>query len=582
MAGRTQLDAPRRSRSFRVTARLCVFACLLSLANAVQAQAPNSDADRLASSQAAFGRGEWQEAARLAHGPPAQSPDLDFIAGLAYARLERWNDAKVAFEAGRRKSGSDTRFLIELAGIAYKQNDLGTATRDLQAALRRAPHDSYALEFLGTVYFLEGNLDAALKYWNAVEKPRLRAVAFDPNPRLHSQIFARAVTFNAPQLLTANALGNTEARLDSLGVFPNYRIELKPSPSGDYDATLHLQERNGWGDSKLEGAASLLSGLPYDTIYPELYNLGHDAVNFVSLARWDSQKRRFSGELSNPVFGDPALRLRTFFEARNENWNLSNTFFGTGAPLSNLNLRRMAGGVEFRRVVNGDWSWTAGLEVAHRDFRNLNGHTATAEQPFFTDSNSLTVRLAAERTLLRAPESRFSLVSSLETRGGRNFSQMLGPFGTARGELRAHWFPRATGDDYEMQMRIRAGATVGHAPLDELFELGLERDNDLWLRGQAGTTDGRKGAAPLGRRYFLANWELDKNVYRGGFFNFKVGPFVDNGAVADSSGLFGSRGWLWNTGAQCKIRVLGGVTVVLIYGRDLRAGRNVFYGTSLR
>jgi hypothetical protein len=118
-------------------------------------------------------------------------------------------------------------------------------------------------------------------------------------------------------------------------------------------------------------------------------------------------------------------------------------------------------------------------------------------------------------------------------------------------------------------------------PFDELFQLGIERDNDLWLRGTPGTTDGRKGAAPLGRRYFLTNWEMDKNVYGNGFFTVKIGPFVDNGAIADSSGLFGSQHWLWDTGAQCKIRVLGTMTVVLSYGRDLRGGRNVLYGTVL-
>jgi hypothetical protein len=128
---------------------------------------------------------------------------------------------------------------------------------------------------------------------------------------------------------------------------------------------------------------------------------------------------------------------------------------------------------------------------------------------------------------------------------------------------------------------VRAGESFGDVPFDELFQLGIERDNDLWLRGTPGTTDGRKGAAPLGRRYFLTNWEMDKNVYGNGFFTVKIGPFVDNGAIADSSGLFGSQHWLWDTGAQCKIRVLGTMTVVLSYGRDLRGGRNVLYGTVL-
>jgi tetratricopeptide (TPR) repeat protein len=583
MAGRRQLDASRRARSKRVIAQLALFLFLLGSAGvSASAQDSPSDAARLEAARAAFDASHWEETAKLSQGPPQQSPDLDFLAGLAFARLERWNDAREAFEAGHRKSPDDARFLMELAGVAYRQKELGTAKRDLYAALRLDPRDAYTREFLGTLYFLDGNLEAALKYWNAVNKPRLRAVDFVPAPKLRQEVLAQAVTFSAPQVLTHDALEDTRARLSNLGVFPHQRVELTASKSGDYDATLHLNERNGWGDSKLEGVVSLLSGLPYATMYPEFYNLGREAVDFTSLARWDSQKRRFSGELSAPLFHEPALRIKAYFDTRNENWNLSQTFFAAGAPLTDLNMRRVAGGVELRSVVNGRWSWSTGLEFAHRSFRNLERHTSAAEQPFFADSNSFAYWLGGELSLLSVPEHRFTLDSSVGARMGRGFDDALGPFATARGALRAHWFPRAKGDDYEMQAEVRAGGTVGRVPLDELFQLGLERDNDLWLRGQPGTIDGRKGAAPLGRRYFLANWEMDKNIYRGAFFNVKLGPFLDNGAVADSSGLFGSQRWLWDTGAQCKVRILGNVTVVLSYGRDLRGGHNVYYGTVLR
>ena len=33
--------------------------------------------------------------------------------------------------------------------------------------------------------------------------------------------------------------------------------------------------------------------------------------------------------------------------------------------------------------------------------------------------------------------------------------------------------------------------------------LGLERDNDLWMRSHLGARNGLKGSAPLGRRYYL-------------------------------------------------------------------------------
>jgi len=301
-----------------------------------------------------------------------------------------------------------------------------------------------------------------------------------------------------------------------------------------------------------------------------------------SLARWDSEKRRFSLAVSMPLYGNPSLRLRLYADARNENWNLTQTFLGTGTPLTDLNMRRATVGAELHSIVNGRWSWSAGTEITKRSFRNLGSHTSPGEIAFFTDATSVAAWLGVRRSLLRVPERRFTLDSSAEARAGREYADGLGPFATLRGSLRAHWFPRAKGDDYEVQARLRAGATAGKATLDELFQLGIERDNDLWLRGHAGTLDGRKGAAPLGRRFFLANWEMDKNIYRNGFFTVKLGPFLDTGAVADSSGFFGSQRWLWDTGAQCKVRVLGSLIVVLSYGRDLREGRNVFYGTVLR
>jgi len=579
MAGEPQLDAAGGAPKGRV---IFFLAAALILGAPGFAQDQPSEQARLAAAQKAFDAGRWEEAANLARGPEDQSPDLDLIMGLALARQEKWSEAKHSFESGFRKAPADPRFLVELAGIAYKQKDFRAAKDRLRAALQLNPQDAYAREFLATIYFLEGNLEAALKYWNPEDKPRLRSVVFVPSLHLKESLSNRALDFNAPQVLTGDALLTTVSRLDLLGIFSGRRIELASTDSGNYDATLSLAERNGWGDSKLEGIVSLLSGLPYATVYPEFYNLGHDAVNVISLARWDSEKRRVSFAVSLPVYGDPSLRLRLYADARNENWDLTQTFFSVGTTLSDLNLRRVAAGAEFRSVVNGRWSWSSGAEIAHRNFRNLLGPLSSSERPFFTATTSLAGWLGVGRSLLRVPERRFTLDTSAELGAGREFANGLGLFASLRGSLFANWLPQAQGDDYQMQTRIRAGGTAGKITIDELFQLGIERDNDLWLRGHAGTTDGRKGAAPLGQRYFLANWEMDKNIYRNGFFTLKLGPFLDSGAVADSTGLFGSQRWLWDSGIQCKVQVLGSVTVLLSYGRDLRGGKGVLYGTVLR
>jgi tetratricopeptide (TPR) repeat protein len=576
MASGRKLDAARRAR----TDGVIFFLLLLVLCVPASGQEFASDAARLAAAQKAFDASQWDEAARIARGPASQSADLDFVAGLALAKSQRWADARAAFETGHGKAPAQARFLVEIAGVDYKRRDFAAAKRKLRAAVKLDPKDHYTHDFLGTLYFLDGNLEAALKYWNPIEKPRLRSVAVQPTPQLDDALLQRAIGFNAPQVLSSEALLGAQARLDNLGIYPHRRVELAPASSGGtYDATLHMAEREPWATPAWEGALSLLSGLPYATVYPEFYNLGHRSVNLTSLLRWDSEKRRAFVAVSTPLLGDPRMLVQFYFNGRNENWNLTNTFFGEGAAPSDLNVRRVAGGVELRSVVNGRWSWSTGVEIASRTFRNLTGHTSASESPFFTDGKSLAYWARVERSLWRVPERRFTVDASAEARVGREFADNVGAFGDVRGSLRAHWLPQAKGDDYEMQGQVRAGNMQGNVPFDELFQLGIERDNDLWLRGHAGTFHGRKGAAPLGRRYFLANWEVDKNVYGNGFFTVKLGPFVDTGAVADSSGLFGSQKWLWDTGAQCKIRILGTMTVILSYGRDLRGGRDAFYGT---
>lgn len=577
MASCQKLDAARGSCS-RQLILLLLFAIFIS--SSAAAQDASNDQARLAAAQKCFDSGQFEQAAKLALGPASQPAELDFLAGMALAKLQRWQDARLALEAGHRKAPNDPRFLVELAGISYKQNDFAAAKRGLRAALRLDPRDPYTHEFLGTIYFIEGNLEAALKYWNAIDKPRLRSVAVQPAPLLDAALLNRAISFNAPQILTSEALLSTQARLALLGVFPHRRVELIPA-DGNYDAKLYLTERTGWGDSKLEGAVSIVSGLPYETVYPEFYNLGHRAMNLTSLLRWDDQKRRAFSNFSMPLMKNPALRFQAYVDVRNENWNLTNTFFGTGSPLSDLNIRRIAAGAEFHFIENGRWSWSTGIDAAHRSFRNLNSLMSASEKIFFGDGASFSYWLDIDRSLLRFPERRFTIDSSAQARLGRTFATGLGAYGNLRASVQAHWLPQAKGDDYEMRAELRTGGTLGRVPFDEFFQLGVERDNDLWLRGHAGTIAGRKGDAPLGRRYFLANWEWDKNIYANGFFTVKLGPFLDNGAIADSSGLFGSQRWLWDTGAQCKVRVLGSITVALIYGRDLRGQRNLFYATAL-
>ena len=564
--------------------RISVFKILPLLVFASGLQATD-EAERLRTVKNLYQQKDWAEVAREAQGPAEQPADFDYYAGMALSHLDRWREARDAFSNGIRKAPGDARFLTERAGAEYKLNDFSAAKRDLRRSMRLEPSDAYVAEFLGTIYLLEGNLEAALKCWNLVDKPRLAAIEAIPPPKTRKRLLDRAIQFSAPAVLNADAFLKTDALLENLQVFPNRRAEISPvassSNSDDYKATLRLAERNGWGSSLLEGAISLLSGLPYETIYPSYYNLGGDAINFDSLMRWDSQKRRVYALEEFPLFQRPAQRLRIFIDARNENWNLSQTFSGSAVPITNLNLKRFAGGAELHLVETARWDLTAGFDAISREFRNLPTKLPAAAAALFSDSKTLDARLGAHRSLLRVPERRFTLDGLGEVRAGRSYGSGLGAFTSLKGELKSRWLPKSRGDDYEFLSRLRSGDTLGDVPLDQLFQLGVERDNDLWLRGHPGTLDGRKGRAPLGRRYLLFSAELYKTVYDGSFFRVQLGPFLDTGAIADPSEFLGSRKWLFDTGMQARIRVVGSVSVLLSYGRDLRGGTGVFYGTSV-
>jgi hypothetical protein len=127
-----------------------------------------------------------------------------------------------------------------------------------------------------------------------------------------------------------------------------------------------------------------------------------------------------------------------------------------------------------------------------------------------------------------------------------------------------------------MEGQVRAGKIFGRVPFDELFILGLERDNPLWMRGHIGTRDGRKGSAPMGHGYVLSNWEIDKTLYSNGLVTVKLSPFLDAGRIGGRATAPGSGTWLWDTGAQAKLSVLG-VGFTFVYGKDLRSGNNSFY-----
>jgi tetratricopeptide repeat protein len=524
----------------------------------------------------------WNEVIALAVDLPQAPADLDYYRGMALARLQRWKEARQAFATGQRKQPLDKRFPLELAGVAFKEQKFSEAESHLRRALRLDPKDAYAINFLASLYLLDGNLEAALREWNRIEKPEIVEIRFEPQPSVNPVLLDRAFTFSPASILRLDEYRTTRSQLALLGIFPSFRFELVPRPAAEgkesqtFDLLFRSTERDGWGQNRMEGLISLLRGTPYQTVYPEFYNLRHGAMNVTSLVRWDAQKRRLSASLAAPLKGNPQWRYEFHFDGRNEIWDLSQTFHSLGPPLDNLTVETARAGADIHEIISGRFDWTSGVDLTFRKFRNRDVGGLLAG-PYFSSGVGIEYQAGLNYKLLDLPERRLTVETNASGQLGRLLVRSAGPFARLESSLAIHWLPQARGDDYEMTSQFRAGKTLGPVPFDELFILGLERDNDLWLGAHVGTSQGRKGSAPLGRDYLLSNSEMDKKLYDGGLLELRLGPFLDNGEIYDDSGAFGSRQWLWDAGGRLKIRILDSVAVTVSYGKDLRTGRDAFY-----
>ena len=550
---------------------------LLIIAGALCSSFAHAQTADFSSAKQLFDQERWPELVQLLDGVTRDSADLSFYYGVALAHLERWDEAHETLLRGEQLAPRDKRFPIELAGVAYKREKPGEAKRYLRRALRLDPTDSYANDFAATLYFLEGNTEAALKYWNRDGKPEIADVRIYPPLRLRPALLDHALAFAPASILTRDQLLASDARVRTIGIFPGYRFDLDARDDSKFSLTFRAQERNGFGSTKLEALLRTFGGIGFQEVTPEYYNLRRSATNFVSLVRWDPDKRRAYLWLSGPLGDDPKWRYRLGTDLRNENWDVQTSFSGPSTLLGSMNLRREAIAGEITRLMGARWKWTTGIEVSHRDYRNVFAGVALTPQ-LLSQGWQLKQTAMFDYELWRDPDHRITLASGLRSEAGRLFSSASESFEKVHPFLEAHWLPRSRGSDYETLWRASAGKTFGQLPFDELYMLGAERDNELWLRAHLGTRHGRKGSAPLGRDFFLTSWGTDKNVYSNGLFTATLGPFIDTGRTWDSTAALGSHKWLIDTGAQAQLRVWG-VGVTFSYGKDLRSGNNAFFAT---
>ncbi len=295
---------------------------MLGCASWLSAAEASPQSDRIAAIRKSFDEKRWQQVVEHAQALPGRGADVDYYHGVALAQLGRWDEARTVLLRGRRLRPRDERFPIELGGVAFRQKRYAEAAGWLRRGLRLNPGDAYAADFLATIYFLEGNLEAALKYWKRIDKPRIWSVQVEPGLRVDRVLLDRAFAFAPGGPLLLSDLLTTRARVRGLEIFPTFSFRLNARPDGEFDVAFAARERNGWGNNTLEALLSTFRGIGYQTIHAEYFNAAGSAINIASLVRWDRQKRLLVAGVSGPLSGDPRYRYQAGLDVRDENWDL--------------------------------------------------------------------------------------------------------------------------------------------------------------------------------------------------------------------------------------------------------------------
>lgn len=435
---------------------------------------------------------------------------------------------------------------LALASSAFREKHYAEAEEQLKSVVRADPEDRFASDFLGTVYLLDNNLPAALKYWDRAGKPRVREIHIDPPLRLDPVRLDHTFALSRAGVLTPRIYEETRQRLDSLGIFPRYEIELAPSTGEDFDVTFRASERNG------PDFLSWIRGLPYQTVYPAWWNIKGRAINIQSLIRWEAGNRRALVGISSPLHENSTLGYRIQADGRNENWQYGGERF---------NLRRDELTGDIRAIFGNGWDWTNGVAATHRTFTNS-----------FAGGNSVSYRTVVQKTVFRIPERRLTIDASAGAQLGKLFGAASDRFLKTHSDVVMRWFLfRDHNNDYETKVQLHLGKSFGTLPFDELFLVGLDRDSDLRLRAHPSMESGLKGAAPMARDYALLNSDFAKRLYSNGLFRLDGGPFLDTARIPSQAG------WLVDAGIQLRVSVLSTFNLGISFGRNLRTGSHAIF-----
>ena len=501
------------------------------------------------------------------------TPDAYLYLGLAHANLKQYDRALAVFSEASRRYPDDPRFHSETAGIHLANREVELAREALRQALAVAPDDDYASDLLASINLSEGDVEDALNTWNQAGRPRIDEIFQNFSPGFLNWVVPHSLSFAEGDVLDYDRWRTTQERLYATKLFSNVGLEMEPSGAPQlYNAIVRTSPRaNSRGDILLD----LFRGLPVETTFLELWDLGLSGISWKSSYRWDEDRRRARGQLvvPLPLRGVPVLDFTNTW--RSEHWDLSQSIREEFLPEARFDYKVNSVRFGIHMVPHYRVEVGGGL-----DYRNR--AAAGTIEPLAMDArNSGTLQFDVR---VRPAEGRFSNQLRFEAFVARE--GLLGDFDFSGGTAQiANRYVINEESDIAFKWSLSGGTSRGRLPVDSYFMLGIGRGSAYPLRGHVVSEGGRYGRAPMGTDFVLINTDIERRLVTVPMFNtlsipylmVKVMGFFDSAKVFDRNRIFRQGEWLNDVGIGMRFETPTGSFTVL-YGRDITDGVNNFYG----
>ncbi len=501
------------------------------------------------------------------------TPDAYLYLGLAHANLSQNDRALELFGEAARLYPNDTRFHDEAAGVHLANGDVEAAVEALERALAIDANDEYASDLLASIRLSVGNVEEALAIWNPVGRPLIDDVLENFSPEFIHWSVGRALTFGPGDMLIYDAWKTTQARLFRSRLFSNVGLDVEPSGTEDlYNAIVRTSNRT---NTATEVLIDLARGLPIETAYLDLWDIGFSGISWRSSFRWDKDRRRLQGELIVPL-PLPSLPIIEFRDTwRSERWNLAPSIRDAFTPEATFDYKVNSVGVNLKLTPVHQVEIDLGFEYRNRDA------TGSIAVLGMDDRNSGALDVGM---VFKTADGRYK--NQLRVNGFLARESLLGDFSFTAGSLEIANRFHITGDARTVfDWSVTGGTSRGDLPVDHYFILGLTSLSDHYLRGHVASDGGRYGKAPMGTDFVLLNTDIEHRLLRIPLFNALSIPFVDVKTLAffdsaktfDRQRVFRQGEWFNDVGAGLRFETPTSAFTIL-YGRDTNGGENNFYG----